>query len=108
MGLLSYAVERDWDALNIVALNILPGYQGRGGAGGLIALLEKRARELGIGRLIVATSNDNVLALHLYQRLGFKISGVHVGAIEPDSAGDHFVGLGGIPVRDEIQLEKQL
>lgn len=108
VGLLSYAVERGWDALNIVALNILPGYQGRGGAGDLIARLERRARGLGIGRLIVATSNDNVLALYFYQRLGFRLTGLLVDAIEPNGAGEHFVGLGGIPVRDEIRLEKRL
>ena len=108
VGLLGYALEREWDAINIVALNILPGFQGRGGAEGLITRLEGRARQSGIGRLIVATSNDNVLALYMYQRMGFKISGILVGAIEPNSAGDHFVGLGGILVRDEIQLEKGL
>ena len=108
VGLLSYAVERDWDALNIVALNILPGYQGREGARRLIDLLEEKAQGFGIGRLVVATSNDNVLALYFYQRLGFRISELLVDAIEPNSAGEHFVGLGGIPVRDEIRLEKRL
>ncbi len=108
VGLLSYAVERDWDAINIIALNILPGYQGRGGAGRLLTGLESRAQELGIGRLLVATSNDNVLALYLYQRLGYRITGLKVDAIEPNGAGEHFAGLGGIPVRDEIQLEKRL
>ena len=108
VGLLSYAVEREWDAINIVALNVRPEYQGRGGANRLLALLEERTRRSGIGRLIVATSNDNVLALALYQRRGFQISGIRLGAIKPNSAGEYYMGLGGIPVRDEIQLEKRL
>ncbi len=108
VGVLSYAVEREWEAINIVALNVLPGHQGLGGAGRLMAMLEERARRLRIGRLIVATSNDNLPALYWYQVRGFSILDILVGAIEPDNADDHLVGLGGIPVRDEIQLEKRL
>lgn len=108
VGLLGYAVEREWDAINIVVLNVLPSHQGRGGARGLIAALEKEACRTGIGRLIVATSNDNVAALYFYQRLGFQITGIEVGAIEPDEDDEHLVGVGGIPVRDEIRLEKRL
>jgi GNAT superfamily N-acetyltransferase len=108
VGVLSYAVEREWEAINIVALNILPGHQGLGGAGRLLDMLEGRARRLGIGRLLVATSNDNVPALYWYQVRGFSIVDILLGAIEPNHADDHLVGLGGIPVRDEIQLEKRL
>lgn len=108
VGVLSYAVERGWNAISIVALNILPGYQGLGGAAKLMAMLQQRARQLRIGRLLVATSNDNVPALYWYQRKGFHIIDVLQGAIAPDHGGDHLVGLGGIPVRDEIQMEKRL
>jgi GNAT superfamily N-acetyltransferase len=108
VGLLSYAVERVWDAVNLVALNVLAGYQGQGIAAGLIARLEDEARRLGINRLIVATANDNPLALYFYQRIGFQLTGVQVGVIPPDGGGDALVGLAGIPVRDEIQLEKRL
>jgi len=108
VGVLSYAIEREWEAINMVVLHVLPGHQGQGGAAGLIAALEDEAGRLGIGRLIVATSNDNPLALYFYQRLGFQITSVQVNTIEPDPSGEPFVGIGGLAVRDEIQLEKQV
>ena len=108
MGVLSYAVQQEEAALNIVSLSVLPEYQGRGAAREMIAALEDEARCLGIGRLIVATSNDNPLALYAYQRLGFRITGIQVGVIEPDRPGEAHHGFAGIPVCDEIQLEKQL
>jgi GNAT superfamily N-acetyltransferase len=108
VGVLSYAVEREWEAINIVALNILPSHQGLRGAGKLMDMLEERARRLRIGRLLVATSNDNLPALYWYQVRGFSILDILLGAIEPNHSDDHLAGLGGIPVRDEIQLEKRL
>jgi GNAT superfamily N-acetyltransferase len=108
VGLLSYAVEQRWKAINVVALQVLPAAQGRGGAPALLRVLEAQAREMGIGRLIVATSNDNLPALYFYQRLGFQISAIEVGQIAPDDPEEDFVGVGRIPVRDEVRLEKQL
>jgi GNAT superfamily N-acetyltransferase len=108
VGLLSYAVERRRKAINIVALQVLPAGQGRGGAVDLVQALEQEARRMGIGRLIVATSNDNLLALYFYQRLGFQISGIKVGQVAPDDPEEEFVGVGQIAVRDEVQLEKRL
>jgi len=108
VGVLSYGVERDWEAINIVVLNLAPSHQGRGGATGLMSALEEEAKCLGIGRLIVATSNDNVLALAFYQRQGFTISQVLAGAIESDDPAVPHLGVSNIPVRDEIQLEKRL
>ena len=108
VGALSYAIEREWDAINIVALQVLPGYQGRGAARALLSALEEVARGEGIGRLLVATSNDNTLSLSFYQRLGFQIKHIEVGAIEPDHPDDELVGIGGVSVRDEIQMVKPL
>jgi ribosomal protein S18 acetylase RimI-like enzyme len=108
VGLLSYAVERRWKAINIVALHVLPADQGQGEAAALVRVLEEQARRMGMGRLIVATSNDNVLALYFYQRLGFEISAIKVGQVAPDDPEQRFIGVGRIPVRDEVQLEKRL
>jgi ribosomal protein S18 acetylase RimI-like enzyme len=105
VGVASYA--REGDATNLVMLNVLPRWQGRGAARGLIAAVTKMTRAEGAERVIVATTNDGLPALGLYQRLGFVITGVlvgrmleHHGGVEP--------GFGGIPVRDEIQMELRL
>lgn len=105
VGLASYAVEKE--ALNLVMLNVLSGYQGRGAGRALVAAVEGAARARGLGRVIVATSNDDLLALYLYQRCGFHLTGVKAGRLVEHHGGEES-GFAGIPVRDEIQLEKQL
>jgi ribosomal protein S18 acetylase RimI-like enzyme len=65
------------------------------------------ARAEGAERLIVATTNDDLPALGLYQRLGFTITQVLVGKLLEHHGGVE-LGFAGIPVRDEIQLELRL
>jgi ribosomal protein S18 acetylase RimI-like enzyme len=103
VGCLTYSEDVEDDALTLVMVNIYPGYNGYGAGRALIGAAEAAARECELGRLRVATSNDNLLALYFYQRLGFSIMGVKVNAIHGDIR-----GFGGIPVRDEIQLERLL
>lgn len=105
VGVASYA--REGDAMNLVMLNVLPQWQGRGAARGLIAALIQEAQATGTERVIVATTNDDQPALGLYQRLGFAITGVLVGKLVEHHGGIE-PGFDGIPVRDEIQLELQL
>jgi ribosomal protein S18 acetylase RimI-like enzyme len=105
VGVLSYACEGD--AVNLVTLSVLPRWQGRGAARGLIAAVTEAARAEGAVRLIVATTNDDLPALGLYQRLGFVITGVLVGRLL-EHHGEVEPGFGGIPVRDEVQMELRL
>jgi hypothetical protein len=60
----------------------------------------------------VLTTNDNVDALRFYQRRGFRLAELHPGAVDEARArlkpeiprvGDH-----GIPLRDELMLEKEV
>jgi len=100
-GVLAYAVE---DArLNIVMLNVLPDYQGRGAARGLLGRAREEAIRLGLSRLVVATSNDDLPALNLYQRWGFRITSVLCGRLIDHHGGEE-VGFGSVAVRDEIRL----
>ena len=105
VGVASYALEED--IVNLVMLNVLPDWQGQGAASALIAAVQDAARGEGAIRMIVATANDDLPALGLYQHLGFTITEVlpgklveHHGGIEP--------GFAGIPVRDEIRMEVTL
>jgi ribosomal protein S18 acetylase RimI-like enzyme len=95
------------DALHIVALATDPMWQRSGVGGHLVAEAELLARRLKLTRLLVATSNDNLPALYFYQRRGYRLTG-----LVPDSVIAHtreiVAGFAGIPVRDEIRLEKKL
>ena len=68
---------------------------------------ELLARRLNLLRVIVATTNDNLPALYFYQRRGYRLIN-----LVPDSilvhTGRDAPGFAGIPVRDEVHLEKRL
>jgi len=107
VGVASYALEDEDKTVNLVMLNVLPRWQGRGAARELIAAVTHVGRIEGAERIVVATTNDDLPALALYQRLGFTITETltgklleHHGGIEP--------GFAGIPVRDEIRMELRL
>jgi GNAT superfamily N-acetyltransferase len=105
VGVASYA--REGKTINLVMLNVLPRWQGRGSAGDLITVVTDMARAEGANRLIVATANDDLPALGLYQRLGFTIAEVVVGKLVEHHGGIE-LGFAGIPVRDEIRMELRL
>lgn len=101
VGALSYSIEPR--QLVIVLLAVLPGFQGRGIATNLIDAATGEAVARGLPRVAVATSNDDLPALYLYQRNGFTISEVRPGEILQHHAGE-LSGFAGIPIRDEIRL----
>jgi GNAT superfamily N-acetyltransferase len=103
-GVLTYIV--DGAACEILTLHAEPRGQGTGSA--LLEAVERIAREAGCTRLWLITTNDNLDALRFYQRRGFRLAHVHVGAVddarsrlkpEIPEVGDH-----GIPLRDELEL----
>ena len=107
VGVASFAAEEAWDAIFLVMLNVLPGYQGRGGGRSLLDAVREEAGRRGLARLLVVTTNDDLPALALYQRYGFRIVEVLPGRVAADHGGA-FAGFAGIPVRDEIRLEYQI
>jgi ribosomal protein S18 acetylase RimI-like enzyme len=107
VGLAAYALEADWQALVLVMLSVLPVHQGRGGAQALLDAVREKAIELGMRRLMVVTSNDDLPAMALYQRYGFRITDIIPGRISEHHGGD-LGGFAGIPVRDEMRMEYRL
>jgi GNAT superfamily N-acetyltransferase len=93
------------EALHVVALATDPMWQRSGVASHLVTEAEGLARRHGRRRLVFATTNDNLPALYFYQRRGWTITEVVAGTL---AARDGRVGFAGIPVRDEIRLEKRL
>ena len=86
--------------------------QGRGVGSALLGAVEELARRRGCKRLWLVTTNDNTHALAFYQRRGFVLAALHRDAVtearktlKPSLP---LVGEGGIPLRDELELEKRL
>ena len=95
------------DALHIVTLATDPMWQRSGVGGYLVAEAELLARRLRLPRLVLATTNDNLPALYFYQRHGFEILEITPGSMVKH-VGPSAIGFAGIPIRDEIRLQKRL
>jgi ribosomal protein S18 acetylase RimI-like enzyme len=95
------------NAIIIVALGMLPQYQGSGVGTSLIEKVEAEAKKLLKKRLLVSTSNDDLPALAFYQSVGFQIYEVKPNVIA-EKHGGLFEGIGRLPVRDELRLRKTL
>jgi GNAT superfamily N-acetyltransferase len=102
-GVLIYITNGD--ECEILTLHTASQWTGAGTA--LIEAVEQKAR-----RLWVLTTNDNVDALRFYQRRGFRLKELHPGAVDESrmrlkpeipETGEY-----GIPIRDEIVLEKEV
>lgn len=96
-----------FDAIHIVALATGPMWQRSGVGGHLVAEAELIARRLNLPRLIVSTTNDNLPALYFYQRRGYRLTHLVPNSIIVHTNHEQ-AGFAGIPVRDEIRLEKQI
>jgi ribosomal protein S18 acetylase RimI-like enzyme len=95
------------DAAIVVALGVLPRYQGSGIGKGLIKKVEGDAAGRGKKRLLVSTSNDDLPALAFYQSLGFQLYEVKPNVIA-EKHGKTLPGIGNLPIRDELRLQKRL
>lgn len=96
------------DAVRVVALVTDPMWQRSGVGGQLVAEIELLARQKGLERILVAVTNDNLPALYFYQRRGYTIVEVALGGMLRDATDPKTIGFAGIPMRDEIRLEKRL
>lgn len=106
-GLLTYDPRGDeWE---IVTLDAVRPAQGVGTA--LLAAMVTLAASHAARRLIVVTTNDNLDALHFYQRRGFRLAAVAIGAARDARRLKPTVprlGSYGIDIRDELRLERDL
>ncbi|MCY3917036.1 MAG: GNAT family N-acetyltransferase [Chloroflexi bacterium] len=105
IGLITVHIgEKDCE---ITTLDSLDESMGVGSA--LVEAVEEWAREAGIERLWLVTTNDNLEALKFWQKRGYELVSVHRNAIadarriKPQIP---ITGLNGITIRDEIELEK--
>jgi len=96
------------DSLQILALATDPMWQRSGVGGHLVAEAESLARGRGLRRVRVSTTNDNLPALYFYQRREYHIREVVPGGMMGHVSETGASGFAGIPLRDEIRLERLL
>lgn len=106
-GVATYVLEGG--ACELVTIDSLE--EGRGVGTALLEAVCEHARAAGCDRVWLITTNDNLRALRFYQRRGFVLSALHANALEasrrlkPSIAE---IGNDGIPLRDELELERRL
>jgi ribosomal protein S18 acetylase RimI-like enzyme len=103
VGIVTY--DADGDDVEVVYIEVTAKHQGVG-----TRLLDATEARTEGQRLWLVTTNDNLDALRFYQRRGFRIAQVRPGAsdearrtLKPSMSE---VGNFGIPIRDEIVLER--
>ncbi|WP_417686521.1 GNAT family N-acetyltransferase [Roseibium sp.] len=97
---------QEWEILTLDSLS-------RWGGTGTLLLdaVVKEARDAGMKRLTVRTSNDNLDAFRFYQRRGFRMERIAPGVIDKERElrseipmrGDY-----GIPIHDEVLFARSL
>jgi len=103
-GLLTYHLAGD--SCEIVSLDSL--VEGAGVGSALIAAAQEAARAARCRRLWLVTTNDNLPALRFYQKRGFRLAALRPGAVDAArriKPQIPLIGLDGIPIHDEIELE---
>ncbi len=104
IGLVTYSISGT--ECEIVTLNSIRENQGVGTA--LMKAVESVAREAGCASIRLVTTNDNLKALHFYQRRGYVLVALHRDAVTRSRALKPEIPTTGnddIPIRDEIELE---
>jgi len=95
--------------MHVVAVNAFTELRGVGI--NLVEAMIKHARDDNMALLRASISNDNIVALRFYQKRGFRVRGVNRGMfdlmrhINPSMP---LVGVDGIPMHDEFELEFEL
>jgi GNAT superfamily N-acetyltransferase len=110
-GLATFRIQRSGEKkfAELVTLDALTVSHGIGTA--LIEALIARLQAEVVDVLRVTTTNDNLNALRFYQRRGFRMTEVRPGAVDrarSQKPSIPLVGEFGIPIHDEIDLERQI
>lgn len=94
--------DAEWE---ILTLDSLSRWTGTGTQ--LLDAVVQDARRLGIARVMVRTSNDNLDAFRFYQRRGFRLERIVPGVIDAErllKPEIPIMGEYGIPLHDEVVL----
>lgn len=103
-GMANYAVAGD----ECEILSLYSQLEGKGIGTALLSNVRAVALAAGCRRLVLITTNDNTHALNFYQKRGWRLAAVRVGAIDAARRIKPEIPLLGnddIPIHDEIELE---
>jgi len=104
VGLLTYRV--DGEDMEVLTLNATVKGEGIGTA--LVLQSIEKARQVGCRRIFLTTTNDALRAVGFYQRLGFRMVTINIGAVDQARLTKPSIpetGEGGIGIHDEIVME---
>jgi ribosomal protein S18 acetylase RimI-like enzyme len=104
VGLLTFDVQDD--VVEVVTIDALREREGIGTALMLAAI--ERAHASAVSTVRVMTTNDNEPAIAFYERLGFRVAEVRQGAVAESRVlkpAIPLVGVGAVPITDEVILE---
>lgn len=104
-GLVTYRIsDRECEIVSLNSLILGAGQP-------LVEAVRRAAAGAGCDRLWLITTNDNLGALRFYQKIGFTLVAVHRNALDVSrrlKPSIPLIGIGGLPLRDEIELEIRL
>jgi ribosomal protein S18 acetylase RimI-like enzyme len=112
IGLVSWLGDETVLTAEVRAVLVSAAARGQGVGRMLIDAAADALRDAGVQRAWLVTTNDNLAALALYQKAGWRLSELRAGAIDSlrrsvkpsiSEVGEH-----GIPLRDELELSKDL
>jgi len=107
VGLVTF--RRDGDGIEVLTLNAT--LEGKRIGSSLTLRLIDEARGRNCNRMWLTTTTDNLRAVGFYQRLGFRIIAVNVGAVDEArkiKPQIPTIGKGGIEIHDEIVMQLTL
>lgn len=114
IGLITWTISGDGDpdGAEVRAVAVAETVRGRSVGRALLTAAEQILRRAGVRRAWLVTTNDNLAALALYQKAGWHLAALRPGALDEvrrtikpsiPATGAH-----GIPLRDELELSKDL
>lgn len=109
VGLVTYRIDRENQACELVSIN--SELEGRGIGTKLIRMLEAEAKKSGCKRIWLITTNDNPEAAAFYVKRGYRLTKIHLYALEKSrqlKPQIPIIGKHGILLTDEWEFEKIL
>lgn len=110
IGVITFLIENN--EMEALSINVLDSETKKGVGTKLAHKLLEYAKSLkNLKRIWGITTNDNVEAIKFHQQSGLKLVAIYPNAMEESrklKASIPLIGLHGIPIRDEIELEYRL